>query len=644
MKKSYCEYVNKKEVASLSQKYEKIYSMVSERHSKDIAFYNINNAIILLVLFKNLGNLYTLDYINENFDSLLLSNEYNTFLLDSDCNFKREEMLFAINELYDTITALSTNGSVEKVLGLVLERHINQKETGAYYTPSDTTQYITNNSILICILNNVDFTICTKILTHFSLVKPIELLNLDLSFNFFVEKVSNILNNSEKQLFVDTLYNLKLIDPTCGSGAFITTILDCIANICSAFQIECDCYKILNCIYGVDIETEAIHLTKFRIWLKFINHNLNYVKFNTIINSHFVVANAVRGSDYIITENGFDWKTFGCQFDCIVGNPPYIEKKKYVSDNFKTQKCTNLYANVIERACNIAKSNAIISFIVPLPFVSTPRMLTAKNYLEENSSDVYYTTFADRPCCIFTGVHQKLAIFFAQISNKEVSCSTFSSSHNFWYNNERENLFKNIYFISNNYNGILPKIGNEMERNIYRKLTKNNNSFGEFFDKDGKYELFFSTRIGFWAKAFSENVFTSKEFSVLKTKKKEEKTIAIAILNSSIFYFYWVVISDCWHVTNNNINSLMFDCEKIKFIDIKKLEMLVQKLMKDLEKNKEFVGTKQTQYEYKHKFSKNIIDEIDDTIGKLFNLTQDEIEYVKHYTEQYRLNKKGDDI
>lgn len=633
--------INEKETSSLSKKYEKIYSLISEKTSKDIAFYNINNAIILLILSKKMGHNHTLDFINENFYSIISSNEMKMFLLDTEGFYDEEMMLFAINELYDSITTLSTDGSVEIILGHVLEKHINQKETGSYYTPNDTTEYITNNSVLISILNKLDHSVCKKILRNFAISKTTELLNSEFSFNEIIEKVSNTLTQSEREEFINTIYNSKFIDPTCGSGAFIITIIDCIVNIFNIFKIKYDYYKILNCIYGVDIEKEGIHLTKFRVWLRIIENGIDYVAFNELMNAHFVVADAIKGSDYVIEENGFDWKTFGCKFDCIVGNPPYVEKKGYVSENFKTQKCTNLYTNVIERACNIAQNGSIISFIVPLPFVSTPRMLSAKKYLETSSSEVYYTTFADRPGCIFSGVHQRLTIFFAQISDLKNNCLTFSSSHNFWYNNEREELFNRIRFIENRHNEILPKVGNTIEQNIFNKLTNNQNSFNEIFNKDGIYDVFFSTRIGFWAKAFPTNVFTSKEFSVLKTKKKKEQTVAVAVLNSSIFYFYWVVFSDCWHITNNNINSLTMDLDKIKTIDTKKLGVLVRKLMKDLEKNKEFVGTKQTEYEYKHKFSKNIIDEIDDVIGDLFNLTHDEVEYIKRYTEQYRLNKKG---
>ena len=58
--------------------------------------------------------------------------------------------------------------------------------------------------------------------------------------------------------------------------------------------------------------------------------------------------------------------------------------------------------------------------------------------------------------------------------------------------------------------------------------------------------------------------------------------------------------------------------------NVKKQEFTIineqcKKLEKDLEKNKKYIGSKQVEYEYKHKYSKSIIDDIDRIIGKIYN-------------------------
>lgn len=99
-------------------------------------------------------------------------------------------------------------------------------------------------------------------------------------------------------------------------------------------------------------------------------------------------GDALSGSDRVLESGtiGFDWRNYK-DFDCIVGNPPYVEVKdrtKY--SHFNSVNCGNLYAYAIERSCNIAHLNSMISFIVPLPLISTSRMNDIKTYLERKSS------------------------------------------------------------------------------------------------------------------------------------------------------------------------------------------------------------------------------------------------------------------
>ena len=70
-----------------------------------------------------------------------------------------------------------------------------------------------------------------------------------------------------------------------------------------------------------------------------------------------------------------------------------------------------------------------------------------------------------------------------------------------------------------------------------------------------------------------------------------------------------------------------------------RLMELSDELSKDLEKNKVRINTKQTEFEYKHKYSKKIIDKIDDIICSISGLDQLETKFIKNYTLKYRLNK-----
>ena len=112
----------------------------------------------------------------------------------------------------------------------------------------------------------------------------------------------------------------------------------------------------------------------------------------------------------------------------------------------------------------------------------------------------------------------------------------------------------------------------------------------------------------------------------------------MVFFNSSTFYFLWILLSDCWHITSNDILNINFNYDALTEDEQLKLYNLAFKLERDLEKNKKYVGSKQVEYEYKHKYSKKIIDEIDKLIAKAYGLSQEEVNYIINFAYKYRMN------
>lgn len=630
-------------VNKISSIYEKIYKSFEKHSSKDECFYAINNAMILAYFSKYCNSDENINY-EDLYKMVVDKFGFGLFFHGIKKTEQYKENFYnAMNVFMPLFKSFKhENVPLEEVLGNVLEKHVNRKETGSYYTPSDATDYITYNSILISLIKKCPKEIQDKIQAEMNITDINAIVRLGKKANSVLKYLSLLFSSEEKKEFCDSLYSLKIIDPTCGSGAFIVSAFKCLTDYLNILdEKEIDYKKALNCIYGVDISKEAIQFTKIRLLMKCLNNSIDISVLDEIFNSNFMVADALIGSDYVINENGFDWTQFGTTFDCIIGNPPYIEKSGYVSRNFVTYKCGNLYANTIERSCNISSKNGVISFVVPLSFVSTKRMQNAKNYLENNSDTVYYMTFADRPGCIFSGVHQRLVIFIA-IQGNNNNCEVYSTKYNYWYKEERNKLFEDIFFYKNNYSGLLPKIGNKTEESIYTKLTNGLDGVNLLMCEESIYPIYMSTRIGFWMKAYDKNVFSSKEYKTYYANSENNYYFLLALFNSSTFYFLWVISSDCWHITKGNIELIKYDLNKLESLNYPKIKKLVNELMIDLENNKKYIGSKQTKYEYKHKFSKHIIDEIDKEIKGIFNLTEEEYLYITQYTEKYRINTLED--
>ena len=152
-------------------------------------------------------------------------------------------------------------------------------------------------------------------------------------------------------------------------------------------------------------------------------------------------------------------------------------------------------------------------------------------------------------------------------------------------------------------------------------------------DNKGDYDgIYLSKRASFYIKAFFKDP-KSNEYDHYRVNQISSKAL-LAILSSSLFWMYWVIISDGWHLTNKELEKFT-----IPLLDEKtdlELSKLADNLLDRLERTKVYVGTAQTDYEYKHKLALDIIDEIDETLGTVYNLTNSELDYVKNYERKYR--------
>lgn len=334
-------------------------------------------------------------------------------------------------------------------------------------------------------------------------------------------------------------------------------------------------------------------------------------------------------------------------FDVIIGNPPYVEyskvKNEYKIKNFETEKCGNLYVFILEQILELIVKNGYWGMIVPISLPSTPRMNTIRSLLSENTSFLWCSNFADRPGTLFNGVHQKLSILIA-VNNTAVKGNfLYTTTYNHWYgkniSNERESLFQNIAYLlqkvkTDSCDWL--KFGHKLERTIYKQIKHQNIPVSAFFKGGGK--IFLNMRMMYWTKCFitPQKSQEYKKFNALNSK------VIAATLNSSLFFWFWEIISDVWHVTKKELNNFTFNLNDITEKHRLDLENLCIRLMDDLEKNKLYVGTKQTDYEYYNRLSKSIIDEIDKVLAKHYGFTEEELDYIINYDIKYRMGQNSE--
>ncbi len=349
-------------------------------------------------------------------------------------------------------------------------------------------------------------------------------------------------------------------------------------------------------------------------------------------------------------------------FDIVIGNPPYVEysnlKKVYQIKNFKTEPCGNLYAYVTERAIQTLSLNGFLSFIIPSASVSTPRMETLLKLTQNRFNNIWISVWDERPSKLFDGVDQQLSIhLYSKTSNKQSNLYMTNMIH--WSSDQREQLFSNISYqkIKFDYKiaQVPPKIQNNIEATLLETIHSLSNSTISVATQNANTQIYYKNAGGrYWRliKSFSSYFNSSKGVSVSSTEKnikvnKEYRDLLIPLFSSSLFYWYWRVVSNCRHLTDREIYNFplpqfIIDDENLK----KKLEILSSKYENSLLANtKREVSENKSSGRIEQDIffinqSKPIIDEIDTVLAEHYSFTPEELDYVINYDIKYRMGKE----
>jgi len=241
---------------------------------------------------------------------------------------------------------------------------------------------------------------------------------------------------------------IKIVDPACGSGSFLI----------GAYQYLLDWHKnyyrdngklskskkdspltpegnlttgekkriLLNNIFGVDIDVNAVEVTKLSLLLKCmegetqasISHQLKMFNERVLptLDSNIKDGNSLVDTDYYDTQldfgdekkvKPFHWEKGFADvfkdggFDVVIGNPPYVfgrdwkslgigdDMKSYLGNHYKSSPYQlDFFSIFMERGVQLVKESGFTSFIVPNVWLTNTYSSSTRKFLLGNSAEL----------------------------------------------------------------------------------------------------------------------------------------------------------------------------------------------------------------------------------------------------------------
>lgn len=310
-----------------------------------------------------------------------------------------------------------------EMLGRVFEKLLSDnRKKGTFYTSPEIVQYMCRDSLLQYLLTH----------TNYDRENITRLIN---------DKNAADLTIAQLNQIDELLQTVTICDPSVGSGAFAMGMLKELysirESIATALEITWSPVQvkkqiIQNNIYGVDIEREAVDITRQRLWLSLVTEKQDEEGLRSLEN--IAIGDSLTGFDWHTHfPRVFQVKEGDVQpgFDIIIGNPPYLNFKLYSAtqrEAFKERYPSifdgkaDIYYYFFHLANRLGKPNSVSSLITPRYWLEAAYAKKLRGFLANATSVREIIDF--RNATIFKGIGIKTAII--SFFNKTVAADAFT--------------------------------------------------------------------------------------------------------------------------------------------------------------------------------------------------------------------------
>ncbi|MBD3183082.1 N-6 DNA methylase [Candidatus Poribacteria bacterium] len=164
---------------------------------------------------------------------------------------------------------------------------------------------------------------------------------------------------------LESIKDLKICDPACGSGYFLTYAFNLFVEFYSYYYRDDDSWVsdiVNNHLFGMDLDQEAIEIASAIIILKSIVITRKDIVFNC--------KNNISNENYLLPKRCHNNSDLDKKYQIIIGNPPYGIKfskneKMLLQDEFGCKCKLDSTSLFIRKSIKSLETDGLLGFIVP---------------------------------------------------------------------------------------------------------------------------------------------------------------------------------------------------------------------------------------------------------------------------------------
>lgn len=268
-----------------------------------------------------------------------------------------------------------------------------RKKDGVFYTPKYITKYIVDNTI---------GKLCEEKKEELSIVEDDYLRGKKGRKKDTIKQLETKLTD-----YRDWLLKITVVDPACGSGAFLNQALEFLirehkwidemtAKLFGGGLVFQDVENSIleNNLYGVDINEESVEIAKLSLWLRTAQKGRKL----TSLNNNIKCGNSLIDDPEVAGDKAFKWeeefpKVFAKGgFDVVIGNPPYGAKldvniQKWLANRY-IKGGSETAISFIKLGYEILREYGRISYIIPKSFSFSSNYKSIREFLLSDLDEV----------------------------------------------------------------------------------------------------------------------------------------------------------------------------------------------------------------------------------------------------------------